>query len=305
MHRPVTAIVRGAGRPDPVFMSTATATLPDTLRLGSTHLTVTDLDRSIDFYESVIGMHTQERDEQSATLGAPAEPVLVLEQEPGAGQPGRHCGLYHVALLFPSREELAHVAQRLVASQTPIQGASDHLTHEAFYLPDPDANGLELAADRERSQWPSPEAMYDMSSGPQPLDVADLMRLVEGQPVVAKAEPGLRTGHLHLHVGNVDEGLAFYRDIVGFDEMANLGSAAFVSAGGYLHHLGFNTWRGEGAGPVPDGVVGLAHWSVQLPAPDVEALRERLTATGVELEDREGGFLVLDPWRNALLVTPA
>ncbi|MGI8844971.1 MAG: VOC family protein [Thermoleophilaceae bacterium] len=286
-------------------MSTATATLPDTLRLGPTHLTVTDLDRSIDFYESVIGMHTQERDEQSATLGAPAEPVLVLEQEPGAGQPSRHCGLYHAALLFPSREELAPVAQRLVASQTPIQGASDHLTHEAFYLPDPDGNGLELAADRERSQWPSPEAMYDMSSGPQPLDVADLMRLVEGQPVVAKAEPGLRTGHLHLHVGNVDEGLAFYRDIVGFDEMANLGSAAFVSAGGYHHHLGFNTWRGEGAGPVPDGVVGLAHWSVQLPAPDVEALRERLTATGVELEDREGGFLVLDPWRNALLVTPA
>ena len=196
------------------------------------------------------------------------------------------------------------MAQRLVASQTPIQGASDHLTHEAFYLPDPDGNGLELAADRERSQWPTAEVMYDMSSGgPQPLDVADLMRLVEGQPVAAKAEPGLRTGHLHLHVGDVNRALAFYRDIVGFDEMANLGSAAFVSAGGYHHHLGFNTWKGEGAGPVPDGLVGMRHWTATLPAADVAALRARLDAAGIEVANRgEGGFLVLDPWRNALLV---
>ncbi len=283
-------------------MSTATATLPDTLRLGPTHLTVTDLDRSIEFYENVIGMQTRERDGDRAVLGAGAEPVLVLQRDPEAGRPGRHAGLYHVALLFPSREELANVAQRLVASQTPIQGASDHLTHEAFYLPDPDGNGLELAADRERSQWPTAEVMYDMSSGgPQPLDVADLMRLVEGQPVAAKAEPGLRTGHLHLHVGDVDRALAFYRDIVGFDEMANLGSAAFVSAGGYHHHLGFNTWKG--AGPVPDGLVGMRHWTATLPAEDVAALRARLDAAGIEVADRgEGDFLVLDPWRNALLV---
>lgn len=279
------------------------ATLPDTLRLGPTHLTVTDLDRSIDFYENVIGMQTAQRTEKSAVLGAGAEAVLVLEQDPDAGKPGRHSGLYHVALLFPSREELAHVAQRLVATQTPIQGASDHLTHEAFYLPDPDGNGLELAADRERSQWPTAEVMYDMSGGgPQPLDVADLMRLVEGQPVVAKAEPGLRTGHLHLHVGDVQRGLDFYRDIVGFDEMANLGSAAFVSAGGYHHHLGFNTWQGEGAGPVPDGLVGMRHWTVQMPPADADELRARLVDAGIEVEEREDGFLVHDPWRNALLV---
>lgn len=286
-------------------ISSATATLPDTLRLGPTHLTVTDLDRSIDFYETVIGMQTHQRDADSAVLGAGAEPVLVLDQDRDAGQPGRHSGLYHVALLFPSREELAHVAQRLVASQTPIQGASDHITHEALYLPDPDGNGLELAADRDRSQWPTAEVMYDLSSGPQPLDVADLMGLVQGQPVLPRAEPGLRTGHLHLHVADVEEGLAFYCDLVGFDEMANLGTAAFVSAGGYHHHLGFNTWRGEGAAAVPDGIVGLRHWTVQMPAADVGALRGRLGAAGIETEDHDDGFLVLDPWRNALLVTPA
>jgi len=287
-------------------MSTTTATLPDTLTLGAAALTVTDVDRSAGFYEDVIGLDTLERGEGRATMGSGGRPVLELVADPDATPPGREAGLYHVALLYPSREELAHVAQRLVASRTPVQGASDHHTHEAFYLPDPDGNGLELAADRPREQWPDLQDAYDLTKGaPQPLDVADLMRLVDGQPVVARAEPGVRVGHLHLHVGDVDQGLAFYRDVIGFDEIANMGTAAFVSAAGYHHHLGFNTWRGEGVPPAGEGRLGLREWTVLLPDADVTAVRERVAAAGIDTDDRPaGGFTVLDPWRNALAIEP-
>ncbi len=274
--------------------------LPDSLELGPTHLTVRDLGRSVDFYENVIGLTALERNDDTATLGTGAGPVLVLTAESDAAEPGRHAGLFHVALLYPSRLELARVAQRLVATRTPIQGASDHGTHEALYLPDPDGNGLELAADRPREQWPARDRIY--ASGPEPLDVAGLMALVEGEAPTVRAEDGLRTGHLHLHVGDVDEGLAFYRDVIGFDEMANLGTAAFVSAGGYHHHLGFNTWRGQGVGPVSDGALGMRHWTVLLDPPQIDAVRRRLEAAGAEVEDLGGGdLLVRDPWRNALV----
>ena len=132
------------------------------------------------------------------------------------------------------------------------------------------------------------------------------MALVDGQPVVARAEPGVRVGHLHLHVGDVDEGLAFYRDVIGFDEIANMGTAAFVSAGGYHHHLGFNTWRGEGVPRAGEGRLGMREWTVLLPAADVAAVRGRVNAAGYAAEDRDGGgFTVRDPWRNALAFEPA
>jgi catechol 2,3-dioxygenase len=139
--------------------STRTATdssarLPATLRLGPVHLTVSDLDRSVDFYESTIGLQVHRREAGAAAMGVGDEDLLVLYEEPDARRAGRHAGLYHYALLFPSREELARAALRLAATKTPIQGASDHGTHEAIYLPDPDGNGIELAADRPRSCGP-------------------------------------------------------------------------------------------------------------------------------------------------------
>src|SRR5829696_1630230 len=125
--------------------------LPATLRLGAVHLTVTDLDRSVALYEKAIGLRLHRREDSLAVMGAGEEDLLVLYEEPGARRAGRHAGLYHFALLFPSREELARAALRLAATKTPIQGASDHGTHEAIYLPDPDGNGIELAADRPRA----------------------------------------------------------------------------------------------------------------------------------------------------------
>jgi catechol 2,3-dioxygenase len=285
-------------------MTTAsTATLPATLRLGPVHLTVTDLDRSTDFYERSIGLRTRGSGDGEAVLGAGGQDLLVLVEEPGAHRPGRHAGLYHFALLHPSRLELARAAKRLGATRTPVSGASDHTVSEAIYLPDPDGNGIELAADRPSETWgdlSDPTAI----GGPEPLDMGGLLAMVDDEEPQAEASPGLRVGHLHLHVGDVEEALGFWRDGVGFQVMTRFPSAAFVAAGGYHHHLGLNTWRGEGVPPQPDGVVGLRHWTIVLEEPaDVAAVRERVEATGAETEDRPGGFLARDPWQNAVQIS--
>jgi catechol 2,3-dioxygenase len=265
---------------------------------------VTNLDRSIGFYERTVGLRLAEREDGRARLGAGEEDVLVLVEQPGARQPGRHAGLYHVALLYPSREELARAATRLATTQTAIQGASDHGTHEAIYLADADGNGLELAADRPREEWPTAEQMY--SRGPAPLDLNGLLAAVSSEDPSPRAEPGLRVGHLHLQVGDIDAALGFYRDLIGFELQARLPSAAFVSAGGYHHHLGFNTWLGEGIPPLPEGTVGLEHWTIVLPTADeVERLFARLGGASVGTAPLERGFEVRDPWEIALRVVAA
>jgi catechol 2,3-dioxygenase len=282
-------------------MTTApAATLPATLRLGPVHLTVTDLDRSVDFYGRSIGLRPHSRGDGEAALGAGGEDLLVLTERRDARRAGRHAGLYHFALLNPSRLELARAAKRLLATRTPISGASDHNISEAIYLPDPDGNGIELAADRPRERWgdlSDPTAI----GGPMPLDLEDLLGMVEDEEPRAEASPELKVGHVHLHVGDVERALGFWRDGVGFQVMTAFPSAAFVAAGGYHHHLGLNTWRGEGVPPQPEGVVGLRQWTILLQDPaEVAAVRERVAATGAEVEDRPGGFLARDPWGNAV-----
>jgi catechol 2,3-dioxygenase len=273
--------------------------LPDTLSLGPVELTVTNLDRSIEWYETALGLRTHSRDGGTAALGDGTTTVLVLVEDRHAQPAGGHAGLYHYALLYPSREELARATTRLISLRTPVQGASDHGTHEAIYLPDPDGIGIELAADRPREEWPTPDEEFGRG-GPLPLDVDNLLSTVRGEELAATVGEGLRMGHVHLHVGSIEEGLRFYSDVIGFDVWAEISSAAFVSAGGYHHHLGFNTWRGEGVPPAPERTVGLRHWTIQLD--DVADLRARVDAAGIGVEDGENGFAMRDPWGIALRV---
>jgi len=303
-----------ACRPNTVSMSTTETTqlaptLPDTLRLGPTHLTVSNLDGSIAFYERSLGLQLHDRHGDVAMLGAGGDDLLILVEQPGATLGGRHAGLYHFALLFDSREELARALVRLAETRTRIEGASDHGVSEAIYLRDPDDNGIELYVDRPRDQWPAPRhpdervAIFTIA-----LDMPALLKTVQGEQPQAQTGPGLRTGHLHLHVADVERGLAFYRDVLGFEVMVNLGSAAFVSAGGYHHHLGFNGWLGSDVKPKPPEAAGLRHWTVQLDSvEEIEAVRARVEAAGLEAEDYEGGFLVRDPWEIAVVfaVAPA
>jgi catechol 2,3-dioxygenase len=272
------------------------ASLPATLRLGPVRLTVSDLDRSVAWYQRALGLRIQRLDPPTAELGDGEATVVILNEDATARPARRHAGLYHYALLYPSREELARAAVRLAATRTPIQGASDHGTHEAIYLADPDGLGIELAADRPREVWPTPEEEFGRG-GPLPLDLESLLARTAGEEPAAQVEPGLRVGHIHLHVGSVQRGLAFYRDLVGFDVWALLPSAAFVSAGGYHHHLGFNTWMGEGVPPTPPGTIGLRDWTIELDdAEEVAAVRARLEAAGVTTGEEDGGFVTADPW---------
>lgn len=283
-------------------ISPPAAVLAPETRLGAVELTVTDLARSIAFYERSLGIRLHS-DDGAAAMGAGGEDLLVLVEDPRARRAGRHAGLYHFALLHPSRLELARAAKRLALTRTPISGASDHGISEAIYLPDPDGNGIELAADRPREVWPD---LGTMAAGPLPLDLDGLLDLVANEPAVEPADSGLSVGHVHLHVGDLEAALRFYRDVVGFEPMTRLPSAIFVAAGGYHHHVGFNTWRGEGVPPAPEGVVGLRRYTVLL-RDDVElgAVRERAIAAGLEPAESAEGMLLRDPAGNALLLRPA
>jgi len=275
---------------------------PET-RLGAVELTVTDLDGSVGFYEDAIGLQEHRREDGSAALGAGGEDLLVLVERPDAVKAGRHAGLYHFALLHPSRLELARAAARLAATRTPIQGASDHGISEAIYLPDPDGNGIELAADRPREEWPD---LSVMSGGPDPLDLGALLEPVAEEEPQPSVDPATTIGHVHLHVGDLDAATRFYRDVVGFDVMTHLPSAVFVAAGGYHHHVGFNTWRGPGVPPAPDNAVGLRHFTIVLKdVAELDALRARAGEAGVSVEDTLEGPLLRDPSGNALLFSPS
>src|SRR3954465_1575707 len=268
--------------------------LPDTARLGAVHLTVTGLDRSIAFYQDAIGLRLHRREDPVATMGAGGEDLLVLVEEQTARRAGRHAGLYHFALLVPSREALARALQRLAVTRTPIEGASDHGISEAIYLPDPDGNGIELAADRPRDVGPNLETL----GRPNPLAPHGLLALVDDAEPVRNADAGTTVGHVHLHVNDIAAARRFYEDVIGFEPMTAMANAVFVSVAGYHHHLGFNTWRGEGvpAAPAPETVAGLRHWTVMLAGPDErEAVRERLGRAGVAVEERADGLLVRDP----------
>jgi len=136
------------------------------------------------------------------------------------------------------------------------------------------------------------------------LDMKDLMRGVEGEEPRERAAAGLTVGHVHLHVGDVERGLGFYRDVLGFEVMGRLPSAAFVSAGGYHHHLGFNIWLGPDVKPLPPNTAGLRHWTVLLASRDeVAAVRARVDAAGLEATNHETGFLVRDPWQTAVVLS--
>ncbi len=279
---------------------TVSPKLADSLDLGPVHIAVTDLDRSVGFYQDAIGLQMRERNGTEASLGAGGDELLRLVEDRSAKPAGRHAGLYHFALLHASREELAHATARLAGTGTGISGASDHGISEAIYLSDPDSNGIELAADRSRDRWG--DLSDPATIGPQPLDLEALVTTVSREQPRRHADPALAVGHLHLHVGDVDQGLGFYRDVIGFEAQTLFPSAAFVSVGGYHHHLAFNTWRGEGVAPAPPGVVGLRRWTVLLDSADLEAVKQRLADAGIASEGRDGGVLVRDPWDNALLL---
>jgi catechol 2,3-dioxygenase len=238
-----------------------------------------------------------------AALGAGGPELVVLTEKKGARRVRRASGLYHFAILVPSRLELAQVLKRIGETRTPVEGFSDHLVSEAIYLPDPDGNGIEMNRDRPRSEWPYDNGRLRMAT--DPLDIDGVLGELKGQ-----TEPwqGLARdtvlGHMHLHVANVADAEAFYHGVLGFDVIFRMrASAGFVSAGGYHHHIAFNTWAGAGVPPPPPDSVGLRWFEIRLPNSDELAkVIERIRAANIAIEERADGLLVRDPSQNGVLL---
>jgi catechol 2,3-dioxygenase len=274
--------------------------LPPDTSLGRVGLRVRDLARSLEFFAGVLGLDERSVANGAATLGPPGgEALLRLVADPGAKyrSPGTR-GLYHVALLLPDRASLAAALARLANAHHPLQGFADHAVSEAIYLADPDGNGLELYADRPRETWRRAGGSITMTT--QPLDVRGLLALQdEADPAVMPA--ATRVGHLHLQVSDLGTAEAFYHGTLGFD-VTNRGfpGALFLSAGGYHHHIGLNTW-GRSAAPPPD-TAGLIEFEMRIPDAGARlALGRRLAAAGTVQEapasprtaDPDGNIVVL------------
>ncbi len=219
--------------------------------MGAVHLTVSDLDRSTAFYVSVLGLRSDEHDDGDVTLRTADGRVLVqLHGDSLAARlDPRATGLFHLAILLPTRLDLAFALARLSAAQWPLDGASDHLVSEALYLSDPDGNGIEIYRDRPRQEWQRRDGELQMAT--LPLDLRDVAgELATASQPQPRVPPGTRIGHVHLQVSELDEIERFYAGVLGFDVMVRgYPGALFVAAGGYHHHLGLNTWNSAASGP--------------------------------------------------------
>lgn len=274
---------------------------PDT-QLGHVHIKVSDLARSLNYYQRSLGFEFHRQEGNTVFLGAEAEDLLLLTELPGARRVKGSTGLYHFAILLPSRVSLASALRNIIETETRIDGAADHLVSEALYLSDPDGNGIEIYRDRPRSEWQYQGRSVKMTV--DPLDVSGLMAEVEGKEYQWEGLPeGTRLGHMHLHVSDLQQAENFYTKIIGFDVMYRMyGSASFLAAGGYHHHLGINTWNGVGAQPPPSDAVGLLNFTVNLvDQQQMSDLVARLEKAGIEYKRQDKGLQVQDPSDNRML----
>jgi catechol 2,3-dioxygenase len=277
--------------------------LPATLALGEVTLQVSGLERSLEYYQQVLGLRILSRSGREATLAAQDDdaPLVRLREQPGVAPLAGNglLGLYHFAILLPDRAALGRFVTHL--SQSGVRaGASDHLVSEALYLRDPDGLGIEVYADRPRSTWHTNGREIAMTS--EPLDLRAVVAAAKDAPWTGMPR-GTRMGHVHLHVGDLERASAFYHDALGLDRMVwSYPGALFLAAGGYHHHLGLNTWAGAGARPAGDADARLIEWRMVLPAPDLPAARASLEAAGHRVAESDEGWRVGDPWGTTLHV---
>jgi catechol 2,3-dioxygenase len=276
---------------------------PD-LRLGAVRLQIANLERSIAYYERVVGARVLDRSASSAILGARDDemPLVELRERAGAMPVPRRgrLGLYHFAILLPDRAALGRFVAHL-SNSGEYAGMSDHLVSEAIYLTDPDGLGIEVYADRPRSSWRTQGGSIAIAT--LPLDAEDLIRAGGGEPWTGVPK-GTRIGHIHLHVSDVEKAAAFYHAGLGFDKVVlDLPGALFLSAGGYHHHLGTNTWA-AGATRATEGDARLLQWTIELPSEqDVDDAARSLAAAGYEVARERGDAVAADPWGTDVRIT--
>lgn len=273
--------------------------LSKSLKIQPSQLYVKDLEKVGRFYRDMVMLDVLERTDSRWLLGQGQVPILELIAKPEFDNASvRSAGLFHNAILYASRSDLARVVLNILQkSMQSYEGTGDHLVSEAFYFHDPEGNGLELYVDRPREDW-------DWSGGQVKMDTLylDPERFIMDN-IQGKSGDVKELGHVHLRVGNISDARKFYIDALGFDVTVDMGSALFVSVGGYHHHLAMNTWMSAGASKRDPGL-GLAEVKIILPQSD------DLKQLAARLDERQQGYVIQgyqlrvdDPWGNQLLLT--
>ena len=281
--------------------------LPDATRLGPVRLQVADLARSLRYYEETLGFRLTSRDGTTARLSPHGDDRVLVElhERTGARPASRRArlGLYHFAILLPDRAALGRFVEHLATSGTRA-GSADHLVSEALYLTDPDGLGIEVYADRPRAEWR--RSGQELLMGTEPLDIGSVVASARGEPW-SGMPAGTTIGHVHLHVGDLEKGAAYFAGALGFDRTVwSYPGALFLAAGGYHHHLGTNTWAGpQASAPGPDDA-RLLEWTIEVPDERaIDALERSLRGAGYPAERTPDGALVTrDPWGTGIRVAP-
>jgi catechol 2,3-dioxygenase len=285
---------------------------PATL-LGHVSLTVANLENQILFYQQAMGFKLHWREGNKAGLGAGGTDLVRLTEEPNMKKYRGVTGLYHFAVLFPNRRELARAVARLAALKY-RNHPTDHIMTKTTYLDDPEGNGIELYCESpEDGFWSLKDGKYETrradgswSDGREPLDVDALFSHLQADDRLDEPiPPETRVGHIHLHVRNIQEAVDFYHGILGFDLMgiAPEFQMGFVSAGGYHHHIGLNTWQGAGAPPPPADAAGLRHFTVDLPNQHaLDEVEKRILKAGIPFNKTVDGIFLHDPSLNGIIL---
>ncbi|MCL7465323.1 VOC family protein [Phaeovulum sp. NW3] len=269
------------------------------MRIGTVRLQVRDLETVSGFYQQVLGLVPLETGNTRAVLGTAGVPLLELSGDPDLTPlDPRQAGLFHTAFLMPTRSDLAHWVTHVAAARVPLQGASDHIVSEAFYLADPEGNGIEVYADRPVARWHDKNGKIKMST--DPLDLQDLLQDAKGTRWSGFPEGGC-IGHVHLQVGDTSDADHFYRDVLGFDIAARYPGASFYGSGGYHHQLAGNIWNSRRAGKRPTRMAGLDTVEIIVrEASDLASIAARAESAGFESATHADGLTLHDPWGTAI-----
>jgi catechol 2,3-dioxygenase len=267
------------------------------MRIGMVTLRVRDLDSVSNYYRDAIGLTVMQRTATGARLGAGGVPLLDLERREGAARERPNAaGLYHTAFLMPARKDLARWLVHAATNKIPLSGFADHRVSESVYLDDPEGNGIEVYADRAPELWQWDAGTVTMAT--DQLDIDGLLALTNTRSSdYAKAPDGLRIGHMHLRVGDLEQADRFYSGTIGLDPTRKRNGASFLSSGRYHHHLGMNTWESSGAGPRDDAATGLAWFSLEIASRELlQAQEQRLQQAGAQAVAVPDGIETADPW---------
>jgi catechol 2,3-dioxygenase len=290
--------------PNPSALPTFANRTP--LRIGTVGLVARDLDLLTNYYRDLLGLTVTERTGKVARLGIGGVTLIEIEHRPDAlpDDPST-AGLYHTAFLMPTRADHARWIMHIARNRVPITGASDHGVSEAFYLDDPEGNGIEVYNDRPSERWTWQDGLVVMQT--KQLDIEAILDEVDRTSATYPAAPeGLRVGHIHLRVGSVEQAEAFYRGPIGLELTRRRGGATFMSSGGYHHHVGANVWHSDGAVALDTNRAGLGWFSMELAEPGaIDTISAKLRTANAPVEVSPGGIETADPWGTRIRLVKA